>query len=336
MKGNNLNDSNEEINTNNVDEIIGEDTADINIDNSVSISGDVDTGLDENVEEDNSGADKSTVATENYAENKFKYKDLDDDGEVERARQKILQRETKKKQKRQIKLALGSAFGVALIFAILSVTVLFNVKTFEVNGSTMYVDEDVIDTASIRVGENLFRLNRGYITAKLRLAFPYIEDVTVRRSLPNKLVFDIKEAKEKSAIRTDDTYAILSESYRVLKIKQKEVPKGVTLIEGLDSKNIIEGNYIQMQNADEEEILRVLGENILKYNMVDIRLINIEDVNDIKIEISDNRIILLGDKKGLQHKFIMYDTINKKSLKDTEKVIVNCKNPERVVVSPIK
>lgn len=261
------------------------------------------------------------------------YDDTDGENEVEKAKEKIFLREKRKKRKKQIKISVLCVFSILLVFCILSVTVLFNIKLFEVNGSNTYVDEDIISTAGLKINDNLFKINKEHIVAKLKLSFPYIEDVKIKRSLPNKLVFNIKEAVEKSVVKINDNYVVLSEENRVLRIV-KRPPENVTLILGVNIENVVEGNYINM--GEKSDIIKQIYDNSVEFDIKTIKEIDVTDVNNISVKISDNRLVLLGDSKELNYKFNMYSEIDKKHLKSDEKVFVDCKEPKRTLVSPMR
>lgn len=257
-----------------------------------------------------------------------------EDIDVIKAKEKIFKREKKKRVKRQITIAVTCVLFIILIFCILSVTVLFNINEFQIVGCNIYKKDDIIKEASLNYGENLFKINKQHITAKLKLAFPYIEDVKIKRVLPHKLLIDIKQATETSAIKTKDGFIVLSDTNKILKVNQKQAPPNVTLIEGVLPHNVIVGNYLSVENKS--DILKEIYDNIKLFKITDIKLIDIKDTKNIRINISDNRVILLGDEQNMHYKFSMYSEINNNYLSTNEKVIVNCTNPKRCVASPIK
>ena len=80
---------------------------------------------------------------------------------------------TKKNTKRKRRKALRPAFFAMLalflisVLAVLSLTVFFEVESVNVSGESIYSQEAVINTAGIKDGQNLLRLNNNKISDKL-------------------------------------------------------------------------------------------------------------------------------------------------------------------------
>ncbi len=81
--------------------------------------------------------------------------------------------------------------GVAVIFGM---GVFFRVQEIEVTGSVSYTDEEVIDASGIDVGDNLFFINRISASSRIFSRLPFVEEASIERILPNKLVITVDES----------------------------------------------------------------------------------------------------------------------------------------------
>lgn len=72
-------------------------------------------------------------------------------------------------------------------------TVFFQVETVAVTGNSRYSQEEIIQATGIQTGDNLFRMNKFQIAHQVLQGLPYVEEITIRRSLPSTIVITVKE-----------------------------------------------------------------------------------------------------------------------------------------------
>ena len=99
----------------------------------------------------------------------------------------------RKKRKRNSFLAPISILlvGVAIVFGM---GVFFRVQTIEVVGSVSYTDEEVIEASGIDIGDNLFFINRFSASSRIFSKLPFVEEASIERVLPNKLIITVDES----------------------------------------------------------------------------------------------------------------------------------------------
>ena len=81
--------------------------------------------------------------------------------------------------------------GVALLFGM---GVFFRVQTIEVVGAVSYSDEEIIDASGIDIGDNLFFINRFSASSRIFAKLPLVEEASIERSLPNKIIISVDES----------------------------------------------------------------------------------------------------------------------------------------------
>ena len=111
---------------------------------------------------------------------------------------------------------------------VMALTLFFRVDTIEVTGTERYTEKDVIEASGIQLGDNLFLLNKYEAARSIAEQLPYIdiEDIRIRRELPDTLLIDVAECGTPLAVIQDGSAWLLS-------------PKG-KIVEHGDADDIIE------------------------------------------------------------------------------------------------
>ncbi len=132
-------------------------------------------------------------------------------------------------------------FVVIIIGIVLSLTVFFNIATIEVKGESIYSTEEIISASGIKLGDNLFLLKKSDVQTNVCEKLPFIGSVTVKNSLPSKVVLTVKQTSVKCAVESDSGYIMLDETGKVLckvtTLEEVYEGAGVTPPENLTNSN---------------------------------------------------------------------------------------------------
>ena len=90
-------------------------------------------------------------------------------------------------------LLICSAIAAALIL-------FFKTQDFVISGNVRYTEQEVIDSTGVEVGDNMFLLNKYAISRQIMKELPYVENVSIRRSLPDTLVIAVEECQAVAVI----------------------------------------------------------------------------------------------------------------------------------------
>ena len=95
---------------------------------------------------------------------------------------------------------------------VMALTLFFRVDTIEVTGTERYTEKDVIEASGIQLGDNLFLLNKYEAARSIAEQLPYIdiEDIRIRRELPDTLLIDVAECGTPQAVIQDGSAWLLS------------------------------------------------------------------------------------------------------------------------------
>ena len=85
-------------------------------------------------------------------------------------------------------------FIVVIVTAIFVMSLFFRVEEIEVEGNTHYTDEEIIRAIEIEEGDNLFFFDRFAAVGRVFAKLPYVEEVSVKRALPNHVTISVRES----------------------------------------------------------------------------------------------------------------------------------------------
>ena len=92
------------------------------------------------------------------------------------------------------KLLIMLAVVAAIVFG---VAIFFKVNTIEIQGNTVY------SASQIQQGDNLLTVNKALAVGNIKAALPYVEDVSIARSLPDGIIIQVRESVVSFAVMTD-------------------------------------------------------------------------------------------------------------------------------------
>ncbi len=242
---------------------------------------------------------------------------------------------------RRILAGIIAAVAVAAIFAVLSVTVLFNVGEIKVTKTgEHYTAEQILDAAGVEVGDNMITTDWDRVKSRVQEKLPYILSLDINKSLSGTVTFAVKDDEAALLFKTaSGGYAIADSNGKTLEILT-EKPKSSGLAV-LTVKNKIEaksGETIAFADEDEENLYFSLDSAIKTADLQGITGIDISDPDNIYLEYQSRYRLYLGDGSDPEYK-----------LKEAKKVIaqedendpnqigeINLSIPKKVYVEPLE
>ena len=209
-----------------------------------------------------------------------------------------------KRIKRIVKaiILLGIIIG-AIVFATCSP--IFNISSIEVLNNNRVPTDTIISLSGLHTNENIFRFVSTQATNAIKQN-AYIEDVKIRRVIPNKIEIEVTEREPSYSIPVLGEFAYISTQGYILEITQNEL--NLPIIYGLQiaEENITAGARICEEDLTSlETILRIMS--TLKENGLDSKVTNIDisNKNDYIIYMQEEKkTIHLGDASNLSNKIL--------------------------------
>ena len=143
-------------------------------------------------------------------------------------------------------LVSGAILGIAVYFPI------FTLQEIKIVGAKYITAEDILKTGSIYIGEPLFQLETDSITNRLSQDVR-IEDVTVRRILPNTLEVTVKERKPIATIVCDYGYLDMDKNGKVIDSYKNLRTMQIPMITGATVRDLYIGD-----DVDNELVKKIL------------------------------------------------------------------------------
>ncbi len=210
-------------------------------------------------------------------------------------------RERRKKiRQRRLKTVFILFLIIALIaLAIMCFTTFFPIKRISVSGSKIYTKSEIIKASKLTTDNNLFAISEKSIENTLRKALPYVDDVKLKRVLPDAVILTVTDAKEYAFYKSDKKYYILSSNGYVLK-QQSEIPKNVFEI----VTNGISGNVGEpavYENSAQAELTERLI-TALSGEGINIDKIDVTNSLEITLNVEERFIVNMGSDEYLSEK----------------------------------
>lgn len=107
-------------------------------------------------------------------------------------------------------------FVVVIIASIFFLSLFFRVEDIRVEGNTHYTDDEIIRAIDIEEGDNLFFFDRFAAISRVFSKLPYIEEVSLKRALPNRITITVEESTALAYLILGDEEWTMDHSCKIL------------------------------------------------------------------------------------------------------------------------
>ena len=250
----------------------------------------------------------------------------------------------KLKRKRRFRLAIVITAFTLLICMIICPIVLFaafRVRTFTVDGTSPYTQEEIIEASGIKLGKSLLFADTDEASASIEKTLPYTKNVKITRKLPSGIIIRFEETSKAFAIRTaNGFYALTNSDLKVLELAAQP-PEGVALIEGAVPVIAEPGMKLSFLSDEKENdsVLSLLGTitgAIAVSGMKDVNLINISSASDIYFIYQGRIVMKFGDSSELASKISLGQRVigEENTIDPDQSGTINLTVPKKAYFSP--
>lgn len=213
-------------------------------------------------------------------------------------------RAVKKKKRRKKRLLAGFVFFLVLALAVgaaLSLTVLFPIEDISASGSDIYSEKQIIKASGVSSDNNLFTLSEQSVTEKIRSSLPYIETVSIKRSLPGSITIKVTDAAEYACYRLSDGYYVVNEGGFVMN-KYDSLPENTfEIVCAEDAVSCEVGSYAEFENAATESLINELSA-LLSQSGLSVNSIDVSNTLSLNAKIEGRFSVLFGTSANLDKK----------------------------------
>ena len=205
---------------------------------------------------------------------------------------------------RRILFGIVAVVVVAAVFAVLSLTVLFNVSEVKVaKAGKHYQPEQIIEAADVEVGDNMVATNWDRVKEKVERKLPYVLSLEIKKTASGKITFSVMDDTATLVFKTSKGYALADANCKVLEIvKEKPKNKGLTLLTVKNRINADPGETISFADDGESILYDTIRTAIKNSGIGNITGIDISDPENIYLEYQSRYRLYLGNSEDIEYK----------------------------------
>ncbi len=219
--------------------------------------------------------------------------------------------EYKKPRKRTVSGAILT-FAVVVIAIVFLMSVFLRISDISVEGNEHYTDDEIINAIDIEQGDNLFFFDRFAAVSRVFAKLPYVEEVSLERQLPNKVIITVRECKALAYIAVGDENWTIDRSCKVLGKATESELGALIRVEGLNPGTLLIGERLTSADGD-ESIITFISDvlyQIQERNMtMHILGLDFSDPLGAKMQFGTRFTVVIGGKSEVNHKFAMIESV---------------------------
>ena len=203
-------------------------------------------------------------------------------------------------------------FVVVVLAAIFVMSVFFRVEDIQVVGNSHYSAEEIIRAVDIEEGDNLFFFDRFAAVGRAFSKLPYIEAVTVERSLPNKVVITVEETTALAYLQLGEEKWTLDHNCKVLGKAAEGEEASLLPVVGMHPGTLMIGETMQTESGDTEivEYLAEVLDQIEARGMTPyVTNIDFSNPQSPEFDYGGKYTVVLGRRDKVEYKFGMFVTV---------------------------
>lgn len=228
-------------------------------------------------------------------------------------------------------------FLIVVVAAIFVMSVFLRVSDIQVEGNEHYTDEEIIKAIDIEQGDNLFFYDRFAAISRVFAKLPYVEQVSVDRRLPNKVIITVEECKALAYLQVGDEEWTIDYSCKILgKAAEGELEALIPIL-GVSPGTLMIGEQLQTSDGDENlvnfiaAVLYQLQERGLAAN---VNRIDFSNPMDVRIAYGSGRYTFaIGGSGDIERKFGMIVSVMEQ-LKEGDVGIIDVSDSTTAHFSP--
>lgn len=223
------------------------------------------------------------------------------------------QERIKVRRKRKIKKIVKWTSIICLLaggitFALVSP--IFNIQEVEVEGNIIINADTIVSLSELAKDQNIFKFINKKVETKIK-EIPYVEDVEVKRVLPNKIKINVNERERKYNIEFMNGYAYIDNQGHILEISENKLD--LPVIQGCKTpeENIVAGKRLEKEDLEKLETVIQIMTTWEKDN-IEQKITSIDITNKMEYTMyieQEKKKIYLGDSSNLSNKILWVQAI---------------------------
>ncbi len=224
---------------------------------------------------------------------------------IEQRREARRRRKRRRQTSRRVVITLLLLAGICIGICF---TPVFDLKEIQVSGTNQVPAEQIVADSGVAVGQNIFTFNIHDVAARLE-AIPYVDEVTVRRNYPNRLLLEIREAVPVAYVTVGGTLAVVDKDSKVLETCEDRGKYPLPLIHQTEVGNYILGEKLTVAKDSLFLVLLEVATSAGNHQFSE-KITDIYNTgSDIWLQITDILKVKLGDGGQLSARMNMLKAV---------------------------
>lgn len=203
------------------------------------------------------------------------------------------QKKRKRRRKARTVFILAFVFIAAcMVFGLYSPA--FNLQSIDVQGSSKLSKDYIISRAAIPLGQNIFKINSWHVADVIKNE-PYVENVEIKRKLPNRILIRISERSPQAVVQYMGSYVLIDKNGVALETRTSIEDTGLVEIKGIEFDKLLLGKPIVQ--SDSENLNVALGVLTLMHKgdlLHYIGYVDVKDLSRVKVLLDGRFDVALG------------------------------------------
>lgn len=199
---------------------------------------------------------------------------------------------------------------ITIIFVMLVYKMFFVVEDVSVSGTERYTKEEILLSADVDIGDNLYSFAASDAENAITFLCPYIKSADINRTIPKSVAITLEEDKAAYYTMIWGDCVKLSSGLRVLEIADKETAaaEGLTELVLPPVKYSVAGRVLEFSDARNERFIRNVLSEVSKSSLAAAGMIDALDLSDeydITIESGGRYLLRVGGEEDCDLKLRM-------------------------------
>lgn len=229
-------------------------------------------------------------------------------------KKRLSKREKKRLRRKRILLKIFRIFLILGLFIALAVfafvSPIFNISTIEVENNNQLTSDTIISLSGLKEGQNIFKFWSKNVENKIK-ENPYIEEVNVKRKLPNKVEIKVEERNKDFNVEYLNGYAYINRQGYILEISSTK--QDLITIKGIITpvETLVAGNRLNNEDLKKLETVIQIVDICKNYDLdKKITYIDITSENEYLMYLEqEQKLIHIGDSSNISDKILYVQAI---------------------------
>ncbi|MBQ1933785.1 MAG: FtsQ-type POTRA domain-containing protein [Clostridia bacterium] len=231
-------------------------------------------------------------------------------------------------------LTIAVALLIIALTAVLLVILLFRADKFEIVGTELYDESEILSASGINEGVFLYSVDKENAERSILEKCTLISKATVVVRMPNKVIISVTEDVPVFYTSVGVSTVMFGYDLRIGDVKQNStIGEGIS-VELPEISSAVAGSRLQFVNGEPTYIQKIL-EAAVRCNLFDrITLINCESTREAFFEVDGKYKLILGGTADLEIKLtVAEEYLENPRIANAEYAILDLTSPKEVLVT---